>query len=79
MLYGTLEESGQDVPDTLYPVKDTSDYEVRLSESGAKSLWFSSREAATTVAHRLNIYGKGYQARVIEWRLEGSKRIPIAL
>jgi hypothetical protein len=90
MLHGTLEDNGRrDYPDTLLPVEDTSTYEVRPAENIGWPAFnlphFTTREAAETVAHRINIYADlntesaQNRARVIEWRLEGGKRVGIAL
>jgi hypothetical protein len=83
MLHGTLEDNGRrDYPDTLEPTEDTSEYEVRFDSQAGFGLFFTTREAAETVAHRVNIYSvTPDHARVIEWRLSDNKgrRIPIAL
>jgi hypothetical protein len=78
MLHGILEDNGRrDYPDTLLPVEDTSQYEVR---SEGTSITLTSRQAATRIAHDINIYSVyGDTAHVIEWRLEGDKRVGVAL
>ena len=71
-LTATPDEGRFDYPDSLAPVEDTSEYEVRTNKAGSLVL-VSSREAAKTIAHRINIYSvTPDKAYVIEWRKQGN-------
>lgn len=71
MLRGTLnkvEDAGRyDYPETLPPeVEERTSYEVRIKD--AASLYFTTREAARTVSHRINVYSAhGDTALVVKW------------
>lgn len=85
-LRGTLteDEGRRDYPDTLLPAEnDGTYYVVRLSDGSSLLVKFTTRKAAETVAHQINVYGSDgdVSARVIRWQATngGAPYIPTAL